>query len=75
MSKWFKPKKQPTKVTRIARVPDGKPIAQFRALATFEAKELKCTYVEGMTYTLREGNSILAELLPKWGQQNLIEML
>ena len=31
---------------------------KFRALKTFESADLRSTYVEGMFYTIREGNEL-----------------
>jgi hypothetical protein len=40
---------------------------KFKALKTFTSREFQGSqYVEGLTYTIREGNAKLAEMAQKW---------
>jgi hypothetical protein len=48
---------------------------RFRALATFESEETRSTYVEGLTYTVRPGNDLLAVLAVDWAEQDKIEFI
>lgn len=38
----------------------------FQALQTFECKETKSTYVQGLTYTVKPGNRLLGALAEVW---------
>lgn len=44
----------------------------FTALQTFEAPEIKSVYVEGLSYTIREGNRYLNALAEVWALQGKI---
>lgn len=46
---------------------------QFRVLKTFESPLFKSTYVEGMLYTIRPGNDLLATHAEDWRESGLIE--
>ena len=48
---------------------------RFRALKTFECEEVRSTYVTGLTYTVREGNEILAGLVEDWIKQGRVEIV
>jgi hypothetical protein len=48
-------------------------LRRFRALKTFESPDLKSTYVKGMTYTVRDGNDLLAVFAEDWVQEGLVE--
>jgi len=47
----------------------------FRALTTFKSDELNSTYMEGLTYTVREGYNELAALVPVWVHMGRIEII
>ncbi len=45
----------------------------FIALQTFEAPETKSVYVEGLSYTIRDGNRYLNALAEVWALQGKIK--
>ena len=48
---------------------------KFRALRTFESVDLRSTYVEGMYYTVREGNELLFSFVSEWLDAGLVEIV
>lgn len=48
---------------------------QFRARKTFHSPELESTYVEGLIYTIRDGNDTLARAAFVWEEDGRIEWI
>lgn len=48
---------------------------RFKAKQDFFSDELKSQYVEGMSYTVRPGNTLLAGLAAEWKDDGRIEWI
>ena len=48
---------------------------RFRALRTFNSGIVKSTYMEGLQYTVRPGNEVLAELAGYWLELGWVEVI
>jgi len=47
----------------------------FRANATFWSEDLRCEYAEGMRYTIKPDNDLLAKLAAQWAAYGKIEFI
>lgn len=48
---------------------------RFRALESFEDKQLKSVYVKGKTYTIRKHNVVLARKVSDWLTSGKVEIV
>lgn len=48
---------------------------RFRALQDFISPELRSEYLAGLIYTVRPGNEILADAVPKWVAARVVELI
>jgi hypothetical protein len=46
----------------------------FTALVTFYSPETNSTYIEGLGYTVRPGNHVLAELVKGWLSEGKVSL-
>lgn len=48
---------------------------KFQALQNFESAELQSAYCEEFKYQVREGNDVLAALVPQWVEEGKVKIL
>ncbi len=61
--------------TITAQIPSGRVLLNFVPLKDFFSEDFHSQYTQGMKYSLREGNTKLAEFLPQWQKAHLVTIL
>ena len=57
-----------------AVIPTQRVLYQFVPTKTFSSKTLKSTYVEGVIYSVREGNMVLKTHVDMWSERGLVKI-